>query len=174
MKNIWLMAQITFKEGIRNRILLGIFFFAFALCVGNLIITNMFAYDLGKVAIDVGLSIVSIAGLIIIFFMGINLLAKDLDKRTIYMVLSRPISRRQYIIGKFCGLGLLILTSVLILGLFAAGSVKLAMWNAPIISRPILPGPPLCSRWFFSCFHCSLPCRWLFCSLARPPVLFWP
>jgi ABC-type transport system involved in multi-copper enzyme maturation permease subunit len=131
MKNIWLLAHITFKEGIRNRIVLGIFFFAITLCVVNLIFTNMFSYDLGKVAVDVGLSVVSIAGLIIIFFMGINLLAGDLDKHTIYMVLSWPISRWQYVIGKFFGLGLLVLTSVIILGLFATGSVKLAMVNAP-------------------------------------------
>lgn len=131
MKNIWLLAQITCKEGIRDRALLGILFFAVLLCVVNLIFTNMFAHDLGKVAVDVGLSVVAIAGLAIIFFMGINLMAKDLDKRTIYMVLSRPISRWQYIIGKFFGLGLLVLTSVIILGLFALGSVKLAMLSAP-------------------------------------------
>lgn len=130
MKNIWLLAQITWKEGVRNRVLLGILLFAVVLCVVNLVFTNMFAHDLGKVAVDVGLSVVSICGLAIIFFMGINLLAKDLDKRTIYMVLSRPIARWQYVIGKFLGLGLLVLTSVLILGLFASGSVKVAMLHA--------------------------------------------
>ena len=131
MKNIWLLAQITWKEGVRNRVLLGILLFAVVLCVVNLVFTNMFTHDLGKVAVDVGLSVVSIAGLAIIFFMGINLLAKDLDNRTIYMVLSRPISRWQYVIGKFFGLGLLLLISVIILGLFASGSVKLAMLSAP-------------------------------------------
>lgn len=136
MESVWLLAQITFKEGVRNRILLGILFFAFALCVGNLVITNMFGHELGKVAVDVGMSIVSIAGLIIIFFMGINLLTKDLDKRTIYMVLSRPISRWQYVIGKFFGLGLLVLTCVIVLGLFASASVKLAMLGAPAYIPP--------------------------------------
>ena len=131
MKNIRLLAQITCKEGMRNRALSGILFFAVLLCGVNLIFTNMFAHDLGKVAVDVGLSVVSIAGLAIIFFMGINLMAKDLDKRTIYMVLSRPISRWQYVVGKFFGLGLLVLISVIILGLCAAGSVKLVMLNAP-------------------------------------------
>ncbi len=136
MKSVWLLAQITFKEGVRNRILLGILFFAFALCVFNLAFTNMFSHELGKVAVDVGLSVVSIAGLIIIFFMGINLLTKDLEKRTIYMVLSRPISRWQYVIGKFFGLGLLVLTCVIILGLFASASVKLAMLRAPSYVPP--------------------------------------
>jgi ABC-type transport system involved in multi-copper enzyme maturation permease subunit len=136
MRNIWLLAQITFKEGIRNRILIGILFFAIVLCAANLVITSMFAFDLGKVAVDVGLSIISIAGLIIIFFLGINLLAKDLDKKTIYMVLSRPLSRWQYVIGKFMGLGLLILASIMILGAFASGSVKLSMLNAPSYIPP--------------------------------------
>ena len=74
MKNIWLLAQITWKEGVRNRVLLGILLFAVVLCVVNLVFTNMFTHDLGKVAVDVGLSVVSIAGLAIIFFMGIRLL----------------------------------------------------------------------------------------------------
>jgi len=131
MNNIWLLAQITCKEGLRNRALLGILFFAVLLCVINLIFTNMFAYDLGKVAVEVGLSVVSISGLAIIFFMGINLMAKDLDKRTIYMILSRPISRWQYIVGKFFGLGLLVFISVIILGLFSAGSVKFIILTVP-------------------------------------------
>ena len=123
--------MITYKEGIRDRILIGVLFFAVILSVVNLIFTNMFVHDLGKVAVDVGLSVVSFSGLVIIFFMGINLLARDLDRKTIYMVLSRPIARRQYILGKFSGLGFLVLTSVIILTLFSAASVKLAMLSAP-------------------------------------------
>ena len=136
MKHVWLITHITFKEAIRNRVLLGIFSLAIALCVANLIFTNMFAYDLGKVAVDVALSIMSITGLIIIFFMGIHLMAKDLDKLTVYMVLSRPIARWEYVIGKFFGLGLMIAVSVAILGVFAWGSVNIVAFNAPNYMPP--------------------------------------
>lgn len=131
MAQIWLLAQITYKEGVRNRILAGILLMGFLLSAFNLIFTQMFAFDLSKVSVDLGLSTVSIAGLAVIFFMGINLLARDFEKRTIYMVLSRPISRWQYILGKFTGLALMVATSVGILGVFAAAGVKTAMLLAP-------------------------------------------
>lgn len=137
MKNIWLLATITFREGVRNRALHGIFFFAVALCGINFIVTNSFTRDLGKVAVDVGLSTISVCGLAIIFFMGMSLLAKDLDKLTVYMVLSRPIPRWHYILGKYTGLCLLIIISVVILGAMTAGFVKVIMVNNPGYIPPL-------------------------------------
>lgn len=131
MELIWLLAKITYKEGVRNRILLGILLMAFLLSAFNFIFAQMFSYDLSKVSVDLGLSTVSIAGLAVIFFMGINLLARDFEKRTIYMVISRPIARWQYVLGKFMGLALMVGTSVGILGLFAAAGVKTSMLLAP-------------------------------------------
>lgn len=131
MKQIWLLAKITYKEGVRNRILLGILLVALLSSAFNLVFSQMFAHDLSKVSVDMGLSTVSFAGLAVIFFMGINLLARDFEKRTIYMVISRPISRWQYVLGKFTGLALMVGTSVGILGLFAAAGVKTSMLMAP-------------------------------------------
>jgi ABC-type transport system involved in multi-copper enzyme maturation permease subunit len=131
MEQIWLLAKITYKEGVRNRILIGIFLIAFLLSAFNLIFTQMFAHDLSKVSVDLGLSTVSLAGLAVIFFMGINLLARDFEKRTIYMVISRPIARWQYVLGKYIGLALMVGTSVGILGLFAGAGIKVTMLFAP-------------------------------------------
>jgi ABC-type transport system involved in multi-copper enzyme maturation permease subunit len=131
MGQIWLLARITFKEGVRNRILIGILFFAILLSLLNLVFAQMFTYDLSKVSLDLGLSMVSISGLAVIFFMGINLLSRDFEKRTIYMVISRPIARWQYVVGKFLGLVLMVGVSVIIIGAFAASSVKLTMLWAP-------------------------------------------
>lgn len=136
MSGIWLLATTTYKEGIRNKILLGILMCALLLCLFNLVFTNMFAHELSKVAVDVGLSVVSLAGLLTIFFMGMNLMAKDLDKRTIYMVLARPLSRSQYVLGKFAGISLLVLTTVGILALVATGTVKWTMMKAPDYITP--------------------------------------
>lgn len=131
MKHIWLLSGITIKEGMRNRALLGVLFFALVMCAVNMVVTGSFTRDLGKVAVDVGLSTVSISGLAIIFFLGMPLLAKDLDKLTVYLVLARPIARRDYIIGKFLGLSALVLISVLILSVITAISVKLIMGMTP-------------------------------------------
>ncbi|MDY6951549.1 MAG: ABC transporter permease [Thermodesulfobacteriota bacterium] len=127
---IFLIAWITFKDSVRNKALYGIFFFGLVLFAANIIITGMFSWEMGKVAVDVGLSVVSFAGLVIIFFLSINLVSNDLERRTIYLILSRPVTKLQYIVGKYTGLGLIILLSSSVLGACAALSVKMATYNA--------------------------------------------
>lgn len=126
MKNIRVLAAITFLEGVRNRFFHGLVLISLLLIGANLTITHSFTYDLGKVAVDIGLSATAIFGLMIIFFLGINLISKDLDKLTVYMVLGRPISRWQYVVGKFLGLSMILLVSILILGAISALSVVVA------------------------------------------------
>ena len=114
--------KITFKEGIRSRILFGISLLALFLFASNIAITNLFAFELGKVMVDIAFSSLSIAGLSIIFFLGIGLLSRDIHQKTVYMIISRPITRLQYTIGKFGGLALILLTAMGILGLIAVVS----------------------------------------------------
>lgn len=128
---IWPIAVITFKEGIRNRAIYGISIFALLLLGANLLISGMIMQEVGKVAVDMALSTISFTGLLLVLFVGINLMAKDLDKKTIYMVLSRPISRPQYIIGKFLGVILLILTTISILSIFAIISLFMVKLSYP-------------------------------------------
>jgi ABC-type transport system involved in multi-copper enzyme maturation permease subunit len=87
--------------------------------------------EVGKVAVDMSLSTVSFSGLLLVLFVGINLMAKDLDKRTIFMVLSRPISRSQYIVGKFIGMALLIVTTTAMLSVVAIISILLIKISYP-------------------------------------------
>ncbi|MCP4681867.1 MAG: ABC transporter permease [Desulfobacterales bacterium] len=130
MNKIFLIAWITFKDSIRSRALYGIFIFGLLLFTANIIITGMFTWELGKVAVDVGLSVVSFSGLVIIFFLSINTVSNDIDRRTIYMILSRPINKLQYILGKYIGLGMIVLLSSAILGCCAAVSVRLSTFGA--------------------------------------------
>ncbi len=137
MKNIWLISGITMKEGFRNRILHGIFFFVFALFILDCVLVNLFTRDLGKVAVDIGLSTMSISGLVIIFFMGMNLLSKDIDKLTIYSILSRSVSRWQYIVGKYMGLSLLVFISVAVIAVLTAVFVKIIIHAYPGYIPPL-------------------------------------
>jgi ABC-type transport system involved in multi-copper enzyme maturation permease subunit len=79
----------------------------------------MIPHDTGKAAVDMVLFAVSFSGLLLVLFIGISLLSKDLDKWTIYLVLSRPVSRSLYIVGKFIGMAMLILATLFILSVFA-------------------------------------------------------
>jgi ABC-type transport system involved in multi-copper enzyme maturation permease subunit len=130
MNKIFLLAWITFKDSIRSKALYGIFFFGLALFLANILVTGIFTWEVGKVAADVGLSVVSLSGLAIIFFFSIQIVSSDLERKTIYLILSKPISKVQYILGKFVGLSLIILVSSAILGTCAAVSFKLATMGA--------------------------------------------
>lgn len=125
MRGLWPIAIITFKEGIRNRAIYGITLFAIMLFGATALVATMIPREVGKVSVDMALSTISFTGLLIVLFVGINLMAKDLDKRTIYTVLSRPISRSQYIVGKFFGMVLLIAVTMGILSLLAMGEIAL-------------------------------------------------
>jgi ABC-type transport system involved in multi-copper enzyme maturation permease subunit len=131
MITLWPIALITFKEGIRNRAIYGITLLAMLLFIANFVICGMIMQEVGKVAVDIALSSVSLSGLLLVLFVGINLMAKDLDKKTIYMVLSRPISRSEYIIGKFLGMTLLIIFTMIFLGMFALLSIQLIKMGYP-------------------------------------------
>jgi len=126
MMNVWPVASITFKEGIKNRVIFGILIIALLLFAATTVITTLFMRDVVKVAVDLSLSTVSFAGLLTLFFIGINLYGKDIDKRTIYMVISRPISRVEYLVGKFFGIVLLALTVTVFLSLLSAVPVFLS------------------------------------------------
>jgi len=119
MSTLLPIALITYKEGIRNKAFFGVSLVALLLLCAGALISIMVPQEMGKAAVDMALSVISFSGLLVVFFVGINLMAKDLDRRTIYMVLSRPISRSQYIIGKFIGMLFLIVMTMLFVSLLA-------------------------------------------------------
>lgn len=115
MNRVWLVAHLTFIEGVRARAIYGILIVALMMIAGTMAIVNLFAFDLGKVAMDLILSVIALTGLLLTFFVNINLMAKDMDKRTIFSVLSRPVSRKEYIIGKYAGFCFLVAASIMVL-----------------------------------------------------------
>jgi len=117
LRNIWFLALATCTEGIRHRVLWAILCLAVLLTMANLSITNLFSWDLGKVSVEFGLSAVAFAGLLLVFFLGLKILADDLERSRIFMLLSRPVSIWQYLAGKFLGLSLVLGLSTIILGL---------------------------------------------------------
>ena len=86
---------LSFKEGVRDRALIGIGLFALFMMSGALVVVSLFMRELHKVSVDINLSAITFAGLLLTFFVSINLISKDIDKHTIYCVLSKPFSRSQ-------------------------------------------------------------------------------
>lgn len=123
MNRAWALALITFKEGIRSRSVYGIVLFALFILGLNVAVAGFFMREIGKVTVDMNLSALSFSGLLLVFFVGINLMAKDIDRKTIHLVLSKPISRTEYIWGKYLGILLFVGVSLLVLLAFSSATV---------------------------------------------------
>ena len=98
------IAGITFKEAKRDRILYLLFFFA-ALGIGaSRVLAILTVGDRIKIIKDVGLASIAIFGVLMAILIGTNLVYKEIDKKTIYTLLAKPLHRAEFILGKFCGL----------------------------------------------------------------------
>lgn len=119
---IGLIASNTFREAVRDRVLYNLIAFAL-LMSGAAILVGQISIDIERlVVINLGLTAVSLFGIVIAIFIGIGLVSKEIDRRTLYTVFSRPVRRWEFIVGKFFGLaGTLVVNAALMAaGVFAA------------------------------------------------------
>ena len=104
MRAIQAIALLTFKEAIRNKILYLLFFFAVGLISFSWIIGQLTVGDESKIIKDLGINGIHFFGVLITVFIGIGLVFREMEKRTIYMVLSKPLHRYHFMLGKFLGM----------------------------------------------------------------------
>jgi ABC-type transport system involved in multi-copper enzyme maturation permease subunit len=109
---IWVIAQNTFKENIRNRIMAVILLFAVGLIMLSSLISKWSLNEQVKILQDFGLAAISIFGLLIAMFVGVRTFYQEVERKTIYMLVSKPISRWQIILGKYAGLAGTILLNI--------------------------------------------------------------
>ena len=116
------IASNTFREAVRDRVLYNLIAFA-VLLSGAAILVGQISIEIEKlVVINLGLTTVSLFGLVIAIFIGIGLVSKEIEKRTLYTLLCRPVRRWEFIVGKFLGLAgtLAVNTFFMAIGVFAA------------------------------------------------------
>jgi ABC-type transport system involved in multi-copper enzyme maturation permease subunit len=111
--------RATFLEGLRNKAIYGISLLAGLMMAFTVVLSGMIMRDVGKVATDLTLSTTTFAALLVVLFVGITMLARDIERKTVYLAMSRSISRSRYVVARFLGLGLL-QTLVLVLLLMAS------------------------------------------------------
>ena len=100
---MWNIAKNTFKEIVRNRFLYLILFFACVFILFSLALGKLTIGESEKVIVDFGLGMIEIFGLIWVLFVGSQLLFKEVEGKTIFLILSKPIKRQDFILGKFLG-----------------------------------------------------------------------
>jgi len=132
------IARNTFREAKRDRVLYLLFFFAAGAIVFSRVLALLTVGDKLKIIRDVGLASISFFGVLMAVLMGTGLVYKEIDKKTIYTLLAKPISRTQFILGKFLGLVLTLfimtaLMTVIFLGLVFAHSGKVETSLLPAV-----------------------------------------
>ena len=101
------IAWITFLEGLRNKAVYGITLLASLMMAFTVVLSGMIMRDVGKVVTDFTLSTAIFAALLVVLFVGVTMLARDLERKTLYLALSRAVPRSRYLLGRFSGLALI-------------------------------------------------------------------
>ncbi len=117
------IAYNTFREAVRDRVLYNLILFAL-LIVGSSLLVGQISVAINRIVlINLGLTSISLFGVVIAIFIGIGLVSKEIEKRTLYTVLAaRPVHRWEFITGKFLGLVMTLTVNALLMsvGFFAA------------------------------------------------------
>jgi Cu-processing system permease protein len=122
MSRVLIVARNTFREAVRDRVLYNLVFFALLL-IASAVVVGQVSMDIESVVmVSLGLSAISLIGLLIAGFTGVGLVSKEIDKRTLHAVLAKPLRRWEFLLGKFSGLvmTLTVNTAAMAAGLFLA------------------------------------------------------
>ncbi|HEY4879367.1 MAG TPA: ABC transporter permease [Candidatus Acidoferrales bacterium] len=117
-----IVAVNTFREAVRDRVLYNLIFFALMMMAAAVLVGGVSIGIERDVIVNLGLTAISLFGIVMAIFIGVGLVYKEIEKRTLYSVLAKPIQRWQFLVGKFVGLllTLAVNTVLMAIGLSAA------------------------------------------------------
>src|SRR5882672_4739503 len=115
-RRVFAIARNAFREAVRDRVLYNLVLFVLLLTAGAIFLGELSAGQETKIIIDLGLSAMLLFGVFIAIFVGVGLVYKEIERRTLYAILSKPIGRGQFLLGKYLGLCLTLLVNVVIMG----------------------------------------------------------
>jgi ABC-type transport system involved in multi-copper enzyme maturation permease subunit len=133
---IWAIAANSFREVIRDRILYFIGFFALLMAFAWRLLPEIAVGTDEKIFLDLGLAAIGLLGVIVAVFVGTGLINKEIDKRTILVLIPKPLSRAEFILGKHLGLsGVLavMLGVMLVIYLLMLLGMKVSFQALPLI-----------------------------------------
>jgi ABC-type transport system involved in multi-copper enzyme maturation permease subunit len=148
MSAVTSIAINVFKESVRDRVLYNLVLFAVLLIVSSYLIGQLTAGQDVKIIKDLGLAATAVFGLFVAVFIGIGLVSKEVERRSIYSLLSKPISRTQFVVGKYLGLVLTLAVNVTIMAValylvlaymtYTETAELRAAWDAPGVDPRML------------------------------------
>ena len=160
-KRIASIARNTFREAVRDRVLYNLVLFVLLVTGAAVFIGELSGGQERKIIVDLGLSAMLLFGVFIAIFVGVGLVYKEIERRTVYAIFAKPVGRGEFLVGKYLGLCLTLLVNVIVMGagvslalLYVSRGwdpLALSIWPAILfiyIELMILTGVAL----LFSCF----------------------
>jgi Cu-processing system permease protein len=130
VRAIAIVAGGVFRDSIRDRMAYGLVFFAVLLMAASFLLAQLTAGQDVKIIKDLGLAAASLIGVLIAVFFGIGLVTKEVERRSIYSLLSKPVTRAQFIVGKYLGLVLTLLANLAFMAVAFYGVLAYLDWAA--------------------------------------------
>jgi ABC-type transport system involved in multi-copper enzyme maturation permease subunit len=113
---IMAIARNAFREAVRDRVLYNLVLFVLLLTGVAIFIGELSGGQERKIIVDLGLSAMLLFGVFIAIFVGVGLVYKEIERRTIYAIFAKPVGRGEFIVGKYLGLCLTLLVNVMVMG----------------------------------------------------------
>jgi Cu-processing system permease protein len=132
MRRAGVVALNTFREAVRDRVLYNLVFFALLMMAAAVAVGQISIGIEETVIVSLGLSAISVIGLLISIFIGVALVSKEMDKRTLYALLAKPVRRWEFLLGKFGGL---VLTLAVNTAAMAAGLLLVMLYVKHSLER---------------------------------------
>lgn len=136
LRKIFNIARNTFREAVRDRVLYNLVLFVLLITVSAIFLGELTAGQEARTIINLGLGAMLVFGAFISIFVGVSLVSKEIERRTVFAIFSKPIGRGEFIVGKYLGLCLTLLVNVLIMGVgvscallyVGGGNFALSIW----------------------------------------------
>jgi Cu-processing system permease protein len=116
MGRIWAVAINTFREAVRDKVLYGVLGFACAVLLLSLALAELSLHQQRRVVLDIGIASISLFSVVIAIFLGSSLLYKEIEKKTLYVILPKPIRRWEFLLGKYLGIVLTAAVFIALMG----------------------------------------------------------
>lgn len=115
MKKLWAVCSYTITENIRGKIFYIILLFALVVIASSFLFSKISGEMEARVIVDVGLGMIELFAFLMAIFGAVRLILLEMENKTIYLLLSRPIQRYVYILGRYIGMLVIVLVNILIM-----------------------------------------------------------
>ncbi len=150
LRRIGIVALHVFKETVRDRVLYAIAAFALLLVAASVLIGQITAGQDVKIIKDLGLATIELAGILMTVFIGVGLVAREIERRSVFSLLAKPLPRWEFVVGKYAGLVLTVAVNISAMTIALYLMLAWMSWTSPINVQRSWDAPAVDSRLLIS------------------------